>query len=240
MEYPENKKTVVLKRSKIVRTKEQKAGFIFVALTSFLAIIFGVVFMTHNISSPFKIEYEGPRFLSKTEQQQLELEKQRQTDTDEDSLSDYDELYVYKTSPYLYDTDGDGLSDKIEIESGMDPNCATNDCSNTDQFETTPIGMDFEGIDKNIETSQQMLDPILQEPIETVDTESRVETADDLPTLSISEIRQLLLDAGADEAQVNALSDDELMQLYESALADIENEQAQAEESTTTDTNEIL
>lgn len=44
-------------------------------------------------------------------------------DTDGDGLSDYDELYVYGTSPYLADTDGDGIPDGEEVRNGTDPNC---------------------------------------------------------------------------------------------------------------------
>jgi hypothetical protein len=44
-------------------------------------------------------------------------------DTDGDGLSDYDEIYVYHTSPYLKDTDSDGIDDKTEVTNGTDPNC---------------------------------------------------------------------------------------------------------------------
>lgn len=42
-------------------------------------------------------------------------------DTDVDRLSDYDEIYVYKTNPLKEDTDGDGLSDGDEVKLGLDP-----------------------------------------------------------------------------------------------------------------------
>lgn len=44
-------------------------------------------------------------------------------DTDHDGISDYDETYVYKTSPYLADSDSDGASDAEEIAKDGDPNC---------------------------------------------------------------------------------------------------------------------
>ncbi|MFA5021864.1 MAG: hypothetical protein WC508_02200 [Patescibacteria group bacterium] len=44
-------------------------------------------------------------------------------DTDSDGLSDYNELYIYSTSPYLKDTDSDGIDDNKEITSGTNPNC---------------------------------------------------------------------------------------------------------------------
>ena len=42
------------------------------------------------------------------------LDSLRNQDTDQDGLSDYDELYAYNTSPYLEDSDSDGILDKKE------------------------------------------------------------------------------------------------------------------------------
>ena len=47
----------------------------------------------------------------------------QQRDTDSDGLTDYDELYLYQSSPYLTDTDSDGYADKTEVESGNSPIC---------------------------------------------------------------------------------------------------------------------
>lgn len=52
-----------------------------------------------------------------------QISTDRSIDTDKDSLSDYDELQVYKTSPYLADSDSDGINDSQEIANGTDPNC---------------------------------------------------------------------------------------------------------------------
>ena len=50
-------------------------------------------------------------------------------DTDGDGLNDYDEINVYKTSPYLEDMDSDGVSDFEEIQQGTNPNCLGNNCN---------------------------------------------------------------------------------------------------------------
>jgi len=42
-------------------------------------------------------------------------------DTDSDGLSDYDEVYLYGTNPYLGDTDGDGMDDAQELTAGTSP-----------------------------------------------------------------------------------------------------------------------
>jgi len=42
-------------------------------------------------------------------------------DSDGDGLSDYDEIHVYDTDPWLADSDGDGISDAEELDDGTDP-----------------------------------------------------------------------------------------------------------------------
>ncbi len=42
-------------------------------------------------------------------------------DRDNDFLTDYEEMYLYGTNPYLRDTDGDGFDDRTEIMNGWDP-----------------------------------------------------------------------------------------------------------------------
>lgn len=44
-------------------------------------------------------------------------------DTDDDGLTDYEEFYSYGTSPYLKDSDSDGLLDLAELKGGTDPLC---------------------------------------------------------------------------------------------------------------------
>lgn len=53
----------------------------------------------------------------------FEIEALKNKDTDGDDLSDYDEVYIYKTSPYLKDTDSDSYDDKTEVTTGNDPLC---------------------------------------------------------------------------------------------------------------------
>ncbi len=43
------------------------------------------------------------------------------TDSDGDSITDFDEVNLYKTNPYVADTDGDGFLDGVEILGGFDP-----------------------------------------------------------------------------------------------------------------------
>ncbi len=51
----------------------------------------------------------------------LELDFFPTADTDGDGISDYDEVYVHETDPWLSDSDGDGISDYDEIANGSSP-----------------------------------------------------------------------------------------------------------------------
>lgn len=44
------------------------------------------------------------------------------TDSDEDGLSNQDEIRVFRTNPFLADTDGDGFMDGDEVKNGYSPN----------------------------------------------------------------------------------------------------------------------
>ncbi len=63
-------------------------------------------------------------------------------DTDNDGLSDYEERYVYGTSPYLSDTDSDGISDYEEISTGQEPLCVGETCDLEDQTEVDTIDLE--------------------------------------------------------------------------------------------------
>jgi len=39
----------------------------------------------------------------------------------DDGLEDGEEVKIYQTNPIKYDTDGDGVSDGLEVEAGTDP-----------------------------------------------------------------------------------------------------------------------
>lgn len=101
--------------------REQKTGFVLLLVFGVLAVGLGALQMRNTIYSPFVIRAaddsgDSAELLDETT-------RLRQIDTDHDSLSDYDELNVYITSPYIPDTDSDGVLDKVEIDRGTDPLC---------------------------------------------------------------------------------------------------------------------
>lgn len=118
-------------------------------------------------------------------------------DTDQDGLTDYDELYKYGSSPYIQDSDSDGISDKDEIDNGTDPNCP-------EGTECTPIAV-FTPSGTNTSTT-------------TNSSSTSTNTNPDVANLDVTQLRTALRNAGAPQAELDALTDDELVALYAETL----------------------
>lgn len=103
-------------------TTKEKVGFFAFLLFACATIIFGFRGIGNAIKNPFAKSFAPPTPTAE-ELQQKQMAELKTKDTDKDGLSDYDELYLYNTSPYLADTDSDGEKDKDEILKGTDPNC---------------------------------------------------------------------------------------------------------------------
>jgi len=124
-------------------------------------------------------------------------------------LTDNDETNIYKTSPYLEDTDGDGVSDYDEVKRGADPLCA-------------------EGSSCSLVASQKVASTTSSAASSTSSTASsspasNVDQALLVKALSgqgdASTMRQILLQGGADADEVKLLSDSDLMEMYNSVLS---------------------
>lgn len=126
-------------------------------------------------------------------------------DTDKDGLLDYDELYVYNTSPYLPDSDGDGSRDGEEIEKNTDPNCPPGkECERAEEenLKNGPSPESLKGLIPDI--------------------------GDDTVFFPKAEqLRTMLKEAGVDEALFNTLSDSELEALFQQSYDSVMNPEEQ-------------
>lgn len=124
-------------------------------------------------------------------------------DTDTDGLTDYDEINIHKTSPYLEDTDGDNLSDFEEIKLGKDPLCAEgSSCGLINGSQTIATASSTEGTTAT--------------PAENVDQELLIKALSGEGDASV--VKQILIQGGASAEQVNLLSDEDLMAIYQEVL----------------------
>lgn len=219
-EVPEgNGARLILERSKKQLTREERVAFGFIAACGVGAVLFGGLSFFSNVKKPFLISYTGPRYVTSAEKESEQTALQRITDTDEDGISDYDELNIFATSPYIADTDSDGRADGAEILEGGDPNCALGKtCVSSELIQSGASAAFLEAqAPEEINTTA----PTLEEAVGA------------LQQLSIEEVRQMLEGSGVDASTLSNLSDEEVMQLYQEALAQAVTEIEQGDAETT-------
>lgn len=127
----------------------------------------------------------------------------RTQDTDGDGLSDWDELNIYLTSPYIEDSDSDGFSDKQEIDNDKDPNCPSGrDCYGQNDFIKEKPKTEVNNIPNipNIPSNNDQVQNILQ------------------GNSDANSLRKMLINAGMDEKILNQISDEDLMKSYQETL----------------------
>ncbi len=170
------------------------------------AIGLGVMSTINSIKAPFvkkATDVVDTTYLTDAlNSAQDDKEAQKKLDTDADGLSDYDELNLYHTSPYLKDTDGDSYSDKEEIGNGYDPNCVGQTCST--------------GITKT-DSAQATLG--LPDTTATVQGSANVDASiEQLRKSTPEQIRKQLAEKGVPEDKLKAISDEKLVELYQKSL----------------------
>lgn len=173
-------------------SKEQKIGLVLLSAFVLLAVTLGLIQMRNTLYSPFALNTSIPPMIG---QEVNTPEALRYRDTDIDGLSDYDELYVFTTSPYLADSDSDGITDKQEVDQGKNPNCAEgkNCIGNVGENASTVAGKPDMPTPFNLsDYDLSVFDSIVADP---------------------DELRELLIQSGLEESVVNMISDEELIQI---------------------------
>ncbi len=187
-------------------SKRQKRMAIVFILFAAILVVFGIIKIVDQIRSPFDFSVES------SQEAITELD-QALLDSDGDGLSDYDELYIYQTSPYLEDSDSDGLSDFEEVSQGSNPNCPVGENCLTSEItssEENPLtGLNYleetvsEGVEENVEVNLNDMTPAL--------------------------LREILLESGYEASVLEQISDEDLMNSYFEALESRSDENIQTE-----------
>ncbi|MBI4435328.1 hypothetical protein HY630_01520 [Candidatus Uhrbacteria bacterium] len=180
-------------------------------------VVFGAQSFGANMMRPIQTQiaefYKGEEFLTSDERDEREREESKTKDTDQDGLVDYDELYVYKTSPYIADSDSDGFDDKQEIYSGNNPNCPTGkNCgliagSVEAVGETSAADAFIEGLGEG---------DLLEAGSVTFESEEDVETFFQQATMD--QIRAALLESGMSQEELDQIDDETLQAFFYGAL----------------------
>lgn len=190
--------------------KSQKISVVVLIVFATLMIVVWAVEFKRGLTEPFAYKEENqPAVGTSAGGQDASTEALKTKDTDGDSLSDWDELNIYKTSPYLEDSDSDGLKDGAETKSGTDPNC--------------PEGRVCYGAGGNIEnpsgsasssSSVNQLATTSQPALNSVNlSEAELKKLLD-GSLDAAGLRKILLDSGMDKKILDQFSDEELIKNY--------------------------
>lgn len=201
--------------------RQQKVAVISLSIVA--VGILGVWIWQFNsrINDPFRLSNQELAAGKKAAQEKIVADAANKIkDSDGDGITDYDETNVYNTSPYLEDTDGDGISDSEEIRLGKDPLCAegTNCSIITNSSSSTA------GTVASSNTTKNTVDGVDQALLtKALSGEGDANT-----------MRQILLQGGGDPEQVNVLSDEELMTMYQEILKETKSTSTDSVASTTT------
>jgi len=193
---------------------EVKVAVVLFVLIAVGGIFYGFRDIFFQLEKPFfsQIYYSGPKYLSLEEREAQEIENQKKNDTDEDGVNDYDEIYIFKTSPYLVDTDSDGVDDAQEIRLGKDPSCPEGEnCRKA-----------FASIDEEGEFPT-FIDSLVERPVLEIDFSTLNSTEDlkaKIAQTSSADLREILLGTGIDPLIVEKLDDNQLRALFNTAADD--------------------
>lgn len=182
-----------------ILTKEQKIGFVLLLSFAILAIGLGILQIRNNIYSRFALNKE----ISASIKDQVDtVDALRFRDTDRDGLTDFDELYVYGTSSYLPDTDGDGMADGQEVQFRTNPLCA----------EGTDCGQSLEATQVFASSTASTTPADLRAPA-TAPIDNLEQAIKD-PV----QVRAMLIGAGVKKEIVDRYNDIELMQMIQEMM----------------------
>ncbi len=175
-------------------TREQKIGFLLLLALGLLAVVAGFFQIKNNLHRPFALNTKVPIAVKDDINT---IDHLRFQDTDGDGLTDYDELFVYGSSPYLADSDSDGLPDGAEVKNGSDPLCPQGKvCS---QLAGSTVAL-------SSTSSFEFLDPaMLNNGVPPVDLAQAIQNP--------AELRKMLASSGVDEATLKKVSDADLLSL---------------------------
>lgn len=205
--------------------RNQKIAAAVLAVFAIAVIFMWAAQFKKSVSGPFSGGGEETASGGKTSYQQEDSEESlRAKDTDGDGLSDWDELYFYKTSPYLEDSDSDGFTDKQEIDNEKDPNCPVGrDCNSAGIVEGDADVVSSGSQADNSDSLNTLMDQLNVDQNLSQSGAGAAEMPAELKAIFGSDmdaasLREMLLQYGMKKEALDKISDEQLMQSYKEIL----------------------
>ncbi len=215
---------------------QRKRLFSVVFGVGFAGFVIGGLFLYNSINAPFA-KLSNTNTSDSLAMSQEIISELKKRDTDKDTLTDYQELFTTDTSPYLRDSDGDGLADSDEVANGKDPNCpegrtcgvATNANSNSNSVSSPQIAALRQALKESgapasvIDAmSDQELYQQYQSAVIGTSTNDNVNAGSvDASNLNATQVRALLQANGIDVSTLDTVDDATLMSIYQDAINNI-------------------
>lgn len=149
-----------------------------------------------RLRAPFRLLPPGTLSGSLSQEQDLLTSTK---DTDRDGVSDAQELQVYKTSPFLEDTDSDGKTDQAEIDAGEDPNC--------------PAGQDCRAVRETFSSASDLSREQFQKGLYESTASAKLQQTGIPGFTDPQTVRNYLRQAGVSEELLKTISDEELVSI---------------------------
>ncbi len=179
-------------------SSEQKISFVLLLIFAVLVLGLGALKIRNTMYQPFALTNAIPPSIKSLADNINSLQYR---DTDFDGLNDFEELYVYQTSPYLADTDSDGVKDKDEIAKGTSPTCSVGKvCSGV-------LSTGAATASRSTSSLVNVMPPTGPVPVD-------LDTLLSDPKL----LRPALINSGLAKDVLDQLSDDQLMAIVKEAL----------------------
>ena len=207
-------------------TTEQKFSVSLFVVFGLVALILSIVQVRRSLIYPFTSSVDDlvavQNMFGPTDE---ELEEEaRRTDDDGDGISNWNEEQVFHTSPYLADTDSDGIADNTEIARGSDPNCPEGeDCAYS--LTTNASASDgFSGVSQGIGGGSGVMPLVPERSPEAIRTFLRAQGVSDADIANYSD--EMLLEAYDqssavfDEASANTTGTDAIMEESDSSVSE--------------------
>lgn len=199
--------------------KERKTALIVLGVFSLIIVVALFLNLRNSIRGPLDYkklaskDQKATTTVKNSDELSSDNLELKNKDTDKDSLTDWDELFIYATSPYLEDTDGDGLTDYEEIVTyKTNPTCPEGQ---------TCSGTLTQGDSQNVISNESELGSLydvlsgLDEMGEEINTSTATSTiATSSTDINPAQLRSLLLENGFSQEDLNAVSDEDLLKIY--------------------------